>query len=80
MSLSKVYKDAGLTAAEIKEIPRYLTYSRADFYDSPSHDKLFEYFAFKTREMPYGTAKARTGDPEIWIMERLKQLGAGWAE
>ena len=80
MTLEEVYKGAGLTAAEIKEIPQFLTYSSKCFYDSPSHDKLFEYFAFETGEMPYGTAKASTGDPEIWIMEKLEELGAGWAE
>lgn len=32
------------------------------------YDALFDYFQ---AEMPYGTAKARTGDPYQWIDERL---------
>ena len=33
-------------------------------------DELFEYYT-STNQMPYGTAKARTGDPYIWIQHRL---------
>jgi len=33
---------------------------------------LFEYFQ---EDMPYGTQKARTGDPDVWIMDRLEDLG-----
>jgi len=40
-----------------------------DFLDSPAYDKLFELYMNK---MPYGTAKARTGDPDIWIINKLK--------
>ena len=32
--------------------------------------KAFEYYA-NSGKMPYGTMKARTGDPEVWIAERL---------
>ena len=37
-------------------------------------DALFHHFCFVTNEMPYGTAKARTGDPETWIMNKLGDL------
>jgi len=41
--------------------------------DNPEFLKdLFTYFQ---EEMPYGTKKARTGDPDIWIMDRLEELG-----
>lgn len=33
------------------------------------YQKLFEYYF---DEMPYGTAKARTGDPYVWVSERLE--------
>ena len=33
-------------------------------------DQLFPYY---TDEMPYGTQKARTGDPYQWITEQLKK-------
>lgn len=32
------------------------------------YDNLFEYYL---DEMPYGTAKARTGDPMLWIKDKL---------
>jgi len=38
-----------------------------DFNDL--YEKLFDYFM---SEMPYGTAKARTGDPDQWIVNRLQ--------
>ena len=34
------------------------------------HSKLFDYY---TEEMPYGTAKARTGDPDVWIIKRVEE-------
>jgi hypothetical protein len=36
-------------------------------------EKLFEYFTTDTFEMPYGVAKARTGEPDTWILDRLSQ-------
>ena len=36
------------------------------------YDDLFEYYAFTVAEMPYGTAKARTGDPFEWITKRFE--------
>lgn len=33
-------------------------------------EELFEYY-MSTNQMPYGTAKARTGDPFTWIQHRL---------
>ena len=36
------------------------------------YDELFEYFL---EDMPYGTQKARDGDPVQWITERLEDLG-----
>lgn len=33
--------------------------------------KIYEYFL---GSMPYGTAKARTGDPGVWISEHLHEL------
>ena len=36
------------------------------------YDELFEYFL---EDMPYGTQKARDGDPVEWITMRLDDLG-----
>lgn len=38
--------------------------------DSDLYDALFDYY-FNAGEMPYGTAKARTGDPYEWVSQRL---------
>lgn len=36
-------------------------------------DKFYSYFV-NNGEMPYGTAKARTGDPHQWICDRLENF------
>lgn len=64
------YKAAGLTAEEIKNMPEYINGDK-EFYGTLAFEKLFEHFAFETAEMPYGTAKARTGDPDEWILEKV---------
>lgn len=50
-----------------------------DLMDAPTiYDKLFQYFAFDPdadEQMPYGTAKARDGDPYVWIADKLADLG-----
>ena len=50
-----------------------------DLMDAPTiYDKLFQYFAFDPdadEQMPYGTAKARDGDPYVWIANKLADLG-----
>jgi len=38
------------------------------FIDSIAFKKLFEFYI---DEMPYGTAKARTGEPDVWILNKL---------
>ena len=44
-----------------------------DIYDNEElYSELYEYFL---EDMPYGTAKARDGDPTQWITERLEDLG-----
>jgi hypothetical protein len=34
--------------------------------------RLYEHF-LNNGEMPYGVAKARTGDPDFWIYDRLAE-------
>ena len=78
MTLMKIYNSANLTVAEIKQMSIWLSSDcgfEADmFYDSSAYEKLYEYFAFEICEMPYGIAKARTGSPDDWILERLECL------
>jgi hypothetical protein len=40
----------------------------------PLYDDLYDYYV-GSGEMPYGTAKARDGDPQVWIADRLYDLG-----
>jgi len=70
LSLREIYTNAGLNQAEIAEMP-YCLDGDLDFFGTSAYEKLYEYFAFETCEMPYGTAKARTGDPDLWILEHL---------
>ena len=37
-------------------------------------DDLYEYY-LNSGDMPYGTAKARTGDPHQWVFDRLEEIG-----
>lgn len=71
MLLHQVLLAAGLTKPEMLQIMAYIAGTEDDFFDTPMYDKLYEYFAFTTCEMPYGTAKARDGDPDTWILEHL---------
>ena len=41
----------------------------------PAFEELYEYFLM-SGEMPYGIAKARTGDPHQWIWDKLQPLVA----
>ena len=68
-------KAAGLTNPEVAQMLEHLAGSaHEDFFDTPMYEKLYEYFAFTTCEMPYGTAKARDADPDTWILERLASI------
>ena len=70
-----VLQSAGLTIDEIHQMIEHLAgTAREDFFDTPMYEKLYEYFAFTTCEMPYGTAKARDADPDTWILERLASI------
>ena len=47
-------------------------FEQGDDLDNDLYDALFDYYA-SSGEMPYGTMKARTGDPYEWISQRLDQ-------
>ena len=70
-----IYIAAGLTPGEILEMPRYINSIDGDmeFYGSPAFSKLYVHFAFTSCEMPPDIAKARTGEPDIWILEYLEE-------
>jgi len=43
-------------------------------YGSEVYEDLFEYY-MSSGEMPYGIMKARTGDPDVWIVDRVFEMG-----
>jgi len=43
-------------------------------YGEPLYEALFDYY-MHSGEMPYGVMKARDGDPDVWIADRLYELG-----
>ncbi len=75
MTLIEIYNEAGLTENDRSRMPSYIE-GEDEFYGSEAYGKLYEYFAFEACEMPYGVAKARTGCPDEWILERIESISA----
>jgi len=76
LGAEKLMKAAGLTSQEIAQMWPFIkgTSDAWGFMETPMFEKLFDWFAFESPEddrMPYGTAKARTGVPDEWIIDRL---------
>ena len=74
LQAEKDMKAAGLSKDEIAEMWGFIkeTTDPFDFMDTPMYEKLFGWFAFDGPiRMPYGTAKARDGDPDVWILDYL---------
>ena len=63
MTIEEIYKQYPEEIAAVKGGDDLMNYDDL-YYD------LFEHYCH-TGEMPYGTAKARDGDPCFWIMDRL---------
>jgi len=75
LQAEKDMKAAGLSKDEIVEMWGFIkeTTDPFDFMDTPMYEKLFEWFAFDGPvRMPYGTAKARDGMPDEWILDYLQ--------
>ena len=47
-------------------------FARGEELDSDLYDALFDYYS-QEGEMPYGVAKARTGDPFEWVSSRFEE-------
>ncbi len=76
LDAEKVMKAAGLSSQEISQMWPFIkgTSDPWGFMETPMFEKLFDWFAFESPaddRMPYGTAKARTGVPDEWIIDRL---------
>lgn len=76
---SRILDEAGETLDHIldrfkNEVKRF---EAGEDLDDDLYDALYDYYA-SSGEMPYGTMKARTGDPYEWVTQRLDQeLGTG---
>jgi hypothetical protein len=76
--MTEIYEKAGLTSEEIEQMPLHIEDYLEDgsmFIFTDVYEKLFNYF-LDTGEMPYGVAKARTGEPDTWILDYLHDLSA----
>ncbi len=76
--MRNIFASAGLTPSEIQFVELHLkddgsrlTLDTGEFISSMAYAKLFDYFAC---EMPYGVAKCRTGEPDVWILDRLEEI------
>ena len=70
-AIEELYNSAGLTENDRARMPSYIE-GEDEFYGSEAFGKLYDYFCH-SEEMPYGTAKARTGDPVVWILDYLER-------
>ena len=76
--MPEIYEKAGFTSEEIEQMPDHIEDYLEDgsmFIFTDAYEKLFNYF-LDTGEMPYGVAKARTGEPDTWILDYLYNLSA----
>jgi len=73
LQAEKDMKAAGLSKDEISQMWTHIKDTAGadvDFMDTPMYEKLFGWFAFDGPiRMPYGTAKARDGMPDEWILD-----------
>ena len=74
MTINELYNEAGLTDDDRARMPSYIE-GEDEFYGSEAFGKLYDYFC-NSEEMPYGVAKARTGDPDVWILDYLSAIQA----
>lgn len=59
-----------MSLADIMTVKAYAALDAGEDLPEPIMDKLYEHF-LNNGEMPYGVAKARDGDPNQWIYDRL---------
>ena len=70
MTCVQIYKAARLGVTEAALVESYVEDDDGRFLESRAYEKLFDYFCDEG-EMPLGVAKVRTGEPDIWILDRL---------
>jgi hypothetical protein len=77
LDLDAVVKEDADIDAILAKHPEAWTQAKADGgleYGSDLYQDIFDYFA-DSGEMPYGTMKARDGDPDQWIQSELEDMG-----
>jgi hypothetical protein len=73
----KIKEDAGhsildiITPEELERLRGYVAGNGELYTDELLFDKLYSYYV-NSGEMPYGVAKARTGDPDLWILDQVQ--------
>ena len=68
--MNDILNEAGLGVTEKALVDIYLEDDDGRFTETKSYEKLLDYFS---DEMPYGVAKCRTGEPDVWILNRLAE-------
>ncbi len=73
MKNKEIFEEAKLTPEEIVKVNRFIEEGDIsfEFISTIVFEKLFKYFTADTFEMPYDIAKAKTGEPDVWILDRL---------
>lgn len=77
LDLDEVVKEDADIDAILAKHPEAWAQAKADGgleYGSDLYQDIFDYFA-NSGEMPYGTMKARDGDPDQWIQSELEDMG-----
>ena len=77
LDLDDVVKEDADIDAILAKHPEAWAQAKADGgpeYGSDLYQDIFDYFA-NSGEMPYGTMKARDGDPDQWIQSELEDMG-----
>ena len=77
VDLDAVVKEDSDIDAILAKHPEEWKQAKADGgieYGNDLYQDLFDYFA-DSGEMPYGTMKARDGDPDQWIQNELESMG-----
>jgi len=75
--LTEAYVETGREIRTLKDllsdpdIQIFVKNPEEDISDA-AYEKAYTYY-LSNGEMPYGTAKARSGDPYMWVMDRLEQ-------
>tara|TARA_Y100001963_G_scaffold80389_1_gene111546 strand:+ start:1937 stop:2167 length:231 start_codon:yes stop_codon:yes gene_type:complete len=73
MTWTQICAAAGLGVTEIALVESYIDDDDCRFIETKAYEKLFDYFC-NTREMPYEVAKARTEEPDVWILNRIEDI------